>query len=367
MSKYWSSFVQKLDPYVPGEQPKDRDVIKLNTNENPYPPSPGVIDAIRSAAGSKLQLYPDPESVELRQTIADYHSTPEQALSLDQVFVGNGSDEVLAHAFNAFYCGDEPLWFPDITYGFYPVYCKLYSILFKTIPLNENYEIGDAYFGGADQGKKQPLGGIVLANPNAPTGILLDIPSLEKILAANSDVVVMVDEAYIDFADDEKAASAISLVGKYPNLLVTRTLSKSRSLAGLRVGYAIGQSQLIEGLNRVKNSFNSFPLDTLAQVAAKASIDDEPYFQEKRAAVIAQRIYLIDELEKLGFSALPSAANFIMVSHSKKQAPEIARQLRERKIIVRYFDKPRLQDFLRITVGDKKQNRALVSALTELL
>jgi len=361
MSEFWSPFVEGLDPYVPGEQPQESDIIKLNTNENPFPPSPKVIEAIKNAVGN-LQLYPDPESVALRQSIAKYHSDNEQALTEDNIFVGNGSDEVLAHAFNAFFRNEKPVLFPDITYGFYPVYCKLYDIPFEQVVLTGAYEIGQEY----SNARKKPVGGIALANPNAPTGILLDVPSIRSILEKNSDIVVLIDEAYIDFAENEKTASAISLVGQHPNLLITRTLSKSRSLAGLRVGYAVGQSHLVEGLNRVKNSFNSFPVDRLAQVAALASIEDERYFQEKRRAVILQREFLVAELESLGFSILPAATNFIMVQHIKKKASEIAGLLREKKIVVRHFNKPRLEDFLRITVGDEAQNRALVSALKSI-
>lgn len=362
MSEFWSPFVEGLDPYVPGEQPQDSDIIKLNTNENPYPPSPKVITAIENAA-STLRLYPDPESMALRQSIAKYHSENGQSLAADNIFVGNGSDEVLAHAFNAFFRNDRAVWFPDITYGFYPVYCKLYGIPFVQVPLTGSYEIGPEY----SNPQKSALGGIVLANPNAPTGILLDVPSIRRILETSSDVVVLIDEAYIDFAENEKAASAIELVGQYPNLLVTRTLSKSRSLAGLRVGYAVGQPHLIEGLNRVKNSFNSFPLDRLAQVAALASIEDETYFQEKRRAVIQQREFLVTELQRLDFSILPSATNFIMVQHSVKKAPDIAEQLRGQKIVVRYFNKPRLENFLRITIGDNAQNKALIAALNKIV
>jgi len=358
MSEYWSSFVSELDPYVPGEQPTECDIIKLNTNENPYPPSPAVIAAIKNSAEASLQLYPDPESVTLRNAIAAYHSDNVK-LTRSNVFVGNGSDEVLAHAFNALFRKDKPLLFPDITYGFYPVYCKLYDISYELVGLGDTFEI-PARFGDASQ---PVAGGIVLANPNAPTGILLGLKEIENILRVNSGAVVLVDEAYIDFADDEKAASAVNLVDRYPNLLVVRTLSKSRSLAGLRVGYALGQPNLIEGLNRVKNSFNSFPVDCLAQAAVVASIEDEAYFQEKRRAVIEQRNYLMTELKKLGFNSLPSSANFIMTTHSKMRAEELAQQLRQQKIIVRYFSKPRLENFLRITVGNEEQNKALVEVL----
>ena len=351
MSQYWSSLVQTLIPYVPGEQPKVNNLIKLNTNENPYPPSDYVLDAIKKAADDKLKLYPDPNADVLKKRIADYHN-----LNTNQVFVGNGSDEVLAHAFQALLKQDKPLLFPDITYSFYPVYCGLYGIDYQTIPLNDEFEIQVADY-------SQDCGAIIFPNPNAPTGRLLELAEIETLLQNHTQQVVLIDEAYIDFGGQ----SAISLVNKYPNLLVTQTLSKSRSLAGLRVGFAVGHADLIEGLERVKNSFNSYPLDRLAIYGAVASFDDEQSFQESCKAVINTREELNAKLLDLGFKVLPSAANFVFASHPKFKAEDIAAKLREKSIIVRYFNKPRIDQFLRITIGNDNENQALCVALEAII
>ncbi|HWR75723.1 MAG TPA: histidinol-phosphate transaminase [Thiobacillus sp.] len=351
MSRYWSAVVHGLTPYVPGEQPKLANLVKLNTNENPYGPSPKVLDAVRAEAADTLRLYPDPNSDRLRAGIAAYHSvTP------DQVFVGNGSDEVLAHAFMALLKHDQPILFPDITYSFYPVYCGLYEIAYRQIPLTESFEIRvDDYL--------TPNGGVVFPNPNAPTGRLLALAEVERLLAGNPDSVVVIDEAYIDFGGE----SAVGLVARYPQLLVARTLSKSHALAGLRVGYAIGQPHLIEALSRVKDSFNSYPLDRFAQAGALASIDDHAYFESLCAKVVATRTRLVREMEELGFEVLPSAANFIFARHPEHDGAELAAALRERSIIVRHFKHPaRIAPFLRITIGTDAQCDALLAALKAL-
>ncbi|MFN3545294.1 MAG: histidinol-phosphate transaminase [Thiobacillus sp.] len=351
MSRYWSAVVHGLTPYVPGEQPKLANLVKLNTNENPYGPSPKVIEAVRAEAADTLRLYPDPNSDRLRVGIAAYHGvTP------DQVFVGNGSDEVLAHAFLALLKHDQPILFPDITYSFYPVYCGLYGIAHRAIPLTETFEIRvDDY--------RVPNGGIIFPNPNAPTGRLLALGEIERLLAGNPDSVVVIDEAYIDFGGE----SAVALVARYPQLLVTRTLSKSHALAGLRVGYAIGQPPLVEALNRVKDSFNSYPLDRFAQAGALASIEDSAYFESICAKVVATRTRLVADMQALGFAVLPSAANFIFARHPEHEGAALAAGLRERSIIVRHFKQPaRIAPFLRITVGTDDQCRALVDALKDL-
>lgn len=351
MSQFWSPIVNTLTPYVPGEQPKVDNLIKLNTNENPYPPSDKVLQAIKSATDGNLKLYPDPNAETLKQTIADYHD-----VDINQVFVGNGSDEVLAHAFQALLKHDKPLLFPDITYSFYPVYCGLYDIAYQTIPLSDDFSINvDDYH--------MDCGAIIFPNPNAPTGRLLALESIEKLLKAHPSQVVLVDEAYIDFG----GTSAISLVNKYPNLLVTQTLSKSRSLAGLRVGFAVGHADLIEGLERVKNSFNSYPMDRLAIHGAIASFEDKKSFEVTCNQIIQTRETLNHKLNDLGFEVIPSAANFVFAKHPKFDAEELALQLRERAIIVRYFNKPRIDQYLRITIGNNDENDALCHALTEIL
>jgi len=352
MSRFWSATARALQPYVPGEQPKLPNLVKLNTNENPYGPSPQVLEAVRGASDDTLRLYPDPESTRLRDAIAAHFGTIAPA----QVFVGNGSDEVLAHAFLALLKHARPILFPDISYSFYPVYCKLYDIAYQTVPLDADFAIR-----GADYAK--PNGGIIFPNPNAPTGRALPLADIAQLLEIHPDSVVVIDEAYVDFG----AASAVSLVNRYPNLLVVQTFSKSRSLAGLRVGFAIGHAELIDGLQRVKNSFNSYPLDRLAQAGALAAIADHEWFETTRQAVITSRARLTRDLESLGFAVLPSCANFVFARHPARDAGELAQALRERGIIVRHFRQPRIEQFLRITVGTDGQCDTLISVLREIL
>lgn len=351
MSRYWSAVVSKLTPYVPGEQPKLPNLVKLNTNENPYGPSPKVLEALRAETGDTLRLYPDPNADRLKESVAAcFGVTPKQ------VFVGNGSDEVLAHIFLGLLKHDKPVLFPDITYSFYPVYCGLYDVAFETVPLTEAFEIQPADY-------SRPNGGIIFPNPNAPTGRALALADIERMLAANPDSVVVVDEAYVDFGGE----TAMPLVAKHPNLLVVQTLSKSRSLAGLRVGFAVGHADLIEALERVKNSFNSYPLDRLALAGAVAAMEDRDHFEQTRQAVIRSREALVRDLATLGFDVLPSAANFIFARHPQRDAGELAAALRARSIIVRHFRLPRIEQFLRITVGTDAQCQALVAALGDIL
>ncbi|WP_440468344.1 histidinol-phosphate transaminase [Pseudomonas sp. YH-1] len=347
MSKFWSPFVKELVPYVPGEQPKLAKLVKLNTNENPYGPSPEVVAAIQAELNDTLRLYPDPNADRLKQTIAEYHG-----VKTSQVFVGNGSDEVLAHAFHALFQHGKPLLFPDVTYSFYPVYCGLYGIEFEALPLDEQFQIRVEDYA-------RPNGGIIFPNPNAPTGCLLPLEAIERLLQASPDSVVLVDEAYVDFGGE----TAISLVNRYPNLLVAQTLSKSRSLAGLRVGFAVGHEDLIEALERVKNSFNSYPLDRLALAGAVASFEDQAYFEQTCNAVIHSREKLVAELKTLGFDVLPSAANFIFARHPQRDGAELAAALREEGVIVRHFKQQRINQFLRISIGTEEQNQALLDAL----
>jgi histidinol-phosphate aminotransferase len=351
MSRFWSDVVKGLTPYVPGEQPKLANLVKLNTNENPYGPSPRALEAIRAATGESLKLYPDPNAEQLKLAIGNFHG-----IGAQNVFVGNGSDEVLAHIFLGLLKQSRPILFPDISYSFYPVYCGLYQVGFETVPLADDFSIrlGDY---------AKPNGGIIFPNPNAPTGCLVPLADIERLLQSNRDSVVVIDEAYVDFGGE----SAIPLTARYPNLLVVQTLSKSRSLAGLRVGFAVGHVDLIEALERVKNSFNSYPLDRLAIAGAVAAIEDREYFDKTCQAVIATREKLVGDLQALGFDVLPSAANFIFARHPRHDAQESALALRRRSIIVRHFKLPRIEQFLRITVGTDEQCGALVAALKEIL
>lgn len=351
MSQYWSPLVQQLEPYVPGEQPKDQRYIKLNTNECPYPPSPQVLAAMQLELADTLRLYPDPNADLFKAAIANYYG-----LVSKQVFVGNGSDEVLAHAFQALFKPDQPLLFPDISYSFYPVYANLYRLTVKQIPLTADFSLDLSAY-------TQPNGGIIFPNPNAPTGSALELAAIEQLLQANSQSVVVVDEAYVDFG----AETAIPLIHQYPNLLVVQTLSKSRSLAGLRAGFAVGHPDLIEGLERVKNSFNSYPLDRLAIVGAAAAMQDHAYFAEICQKIITTREATVKGLQALGFQVLPSAANFVFTRPPQGNAEAIYLALKELGILVRHFKKPRIQEYLRITMGTDMEMQVLLAKLKTLV
>ena len=350
MSRFWSPVVHTLSPYVPGEQPKQDGIIKLNTNENPYPPSPHALTAI-AAASERLRLYPDPRASALRETIAAHYG-----VASDEVFVGNGSDEVLAHTFQALLKHDAPLLFPDITYSFYPVYCRLYGIAFTEVPLDAAMKVQLADY-------RLPCSAVILPNPNAPTGTALARTEIESLLTDHPDQLVVIDEAYVDFG----AESALPLVARHDNLLVIQTLSKSRALAGLRVGFAIGQRPLIEALERVKDSFNSYPLDSLAIAGAVAAIKDDAWFAETRHRIMKDRAALVRALSELGFEVLPSEANFVFARHPSHRGASLAAELRARGVLVRHFQKPRIEDFLRITVGTAEQCGRLVALLRELV
>ncbi|WP_300450923.1 histidinol-phosphate transaminase [Accumulibacter sp.] len=357
MSQYWSSLVHRLKPYVPGEQPKLVNLVKLNTNENPYPPSPRVAAAIADElanGGQALRLYPDPNAERLKEAIAARHAG--FGIGARQVFVGNGSDEVLAHVFAALLKHDLPVLFPDITYSFYPVYCRLYDVAWESVPLDDRFAIRIEDYA-------RPNGGIIFANPNAPTGCLLPLASIERLLVTQSRSVVVVDEAYVDFGGE----SAIALVNRHPNLLVVQTFSKSRSLAGLRIGFAVAQRDLIEALERVKDSFNSYPLDRLAIAGAVAALTDEEHFETTRQAVIRSREALRSALLALDFDVLPSAANFVFARHSRHDAGQLAAALREHGVIVRHFPLPRIDQYLRITIGNEVQCAALLDALRAIM
>lgn len=351
MNQYWSRRIRDVVPYTPGEQPRDREFIKLNTNECPYPPSPKALEAIQAAAGEGLRLYPDPECLELRAAIAR-----REGLDISQVFCGNGSDEILAFAFQAFFDPEREVVFPKITYSFYPVYTDFFGLERREVPMNADFSDPIDLLCGQN-------GGVVLANPNAPTGIAVGLDTVEKLLTANPDVVVIVDEAYIDFGGD----SAVELIGRYPNLLVVQTASKSRALAGLRVGWAMGDPDLIDGLRCVRDSINSYTVDRLAQAGAAAAIEDERYFQSIRRRVMDTREHTEKVLKEKGFTVLPSQANFLFVSHSEHSGKELLDGLRARGVLVRWWDKPEIKNWLRISIGTDKDMKALVKALCELI
>ena len=351
MRPYWSKRLADITPYVPGEQPKNDVFIKLNTNENPYPPSPAVLKAIFDAADGGLRLYPKPECEDVRAAVAEFYH-----LQSEQVFVGNGSDEVLAMAFLAFFSPEDKIAFPEISYSFYPVYADLFAIPYEAVPLREDYTLDPAVFDGDYKG-------IVFANPKAPTGIELPKAQVEALLQKHADIPVIVDEAYVDFGGE----SAADLIDRYPNLLIVQTFSKSRSLAGLRAGFAMGQKNLIEAIDAVKNSFNSYTMDRLAQAGAAAAMRDTAYFEQTRRKIMATRERSTAAMERLGFTVLPSKTNFIFAAHPDKEAAALFQALRERNILVRYFAKPGIDRFLRITIGTDEEMDALIGALEQIL
>lgn len=351
MDKPFRKRLRRIDPYVPGEQPQSDDIIKLNANESPYPPAPGVQQALRDFDASRLALYPDANGKALKTALANRFG-----VKPSQVFLGNGSDDVLALAFQSFFCSDEPVLYPDITYSFYPVWCDLFRIPCETVPLDENFCVNIRDY-------DRPNGGIVLPNPNAPTGRGVSLAFLEDLLQHNADCVVIIDEAYVDFG----AQSAVPLIEKYENLLVVQTMSKSRSLAGLRIGYALGSETLIATLEAVKNSYNSYTMDAVALAAGEAAVADEAYFQETCRKVVDTRERTADALRGLGFVVPPSLTNFLFVTHPDKNASDIFAALRERGIFIRYFKLPRIDNYLRITVGTDEQMDRLIDALRDLL
>ena len=361
MSMYWSELTRRLKPYVPGEQPRDRKFIKLNTNENPYPPSPAVIEAIQRAAGDTLRLYPDPACTEFREAVAERYG-----VKAEQVFPGNGSDEVLAFAFAAFFeSSGAPILFPDISYSFYPVYAGLWNIPYRTVPLREDFYLESGPYLGKN-------GGIVFPNPNAPTGMALPLDSLREIASAaeRNKRVLLLDEAYIAFADQEGMGPALPLLDEFPNLLLIRTLSKEASLAGLRAGFTLGSGELTEALCRVRDSFNSYTMDRLALAGAAAAIKDPAYYDGINRRIIATRGRVSKGLKALGFTVLPSQANFLFAAppaESGKSGLEFFTALRERGILVRHFNKPRIADFMRISIGADGDMDAFLEACGDIM
>lgn len=351
MEHLWKQNLRQIEPYVPGEQSGDPDRIKLNANENPYPPAPGVEAVLRSYDPAALCLYPDANARLLKASIACHYG-----VAPEQVFVGNGSDDVLALAFQSFFNSDKPIAFPDITYSFYPVWCRLFHIPFVTYPLTADFRMDPADYAA-------PNGGVVLPNPNAPTSIGEDLPFVQALLEGNRDAVVIIDEAYADFG----GVSAVPLLADYPNLLVCGTFSKSRSLAGLRLGFAIGSAELIGVLEAVKNSYNSYTVDNLSLLCGAAAMDDEAYFAKTTAAVITTRERVRRALEQMGFSVLPSRTNFLFATKDGASMRELFLYLKQRHIYIRYFDLPRIDNYVRVTIGTDAQMDAFLQGTEAFL
>lgn len=349
MEKLWTENLRKIDPYVPGEQSKDKDIIKLNANENPYPPSPKAVEVIKNFNADKLRLYPDANALALKQALADYYG-----VEVKNIFLGNGSDDVIAVAFQALFNSDLPIAYPDLTYSFYPVWCSLFGIPYKTYPVGEDFRINPEDY-------KEKNGGVVIPNPNAPTSIGEGLDFVEKIMEYNTDSVVIIDEAYVDFG----GVSSVPLTKKYENLLVTGTFSKSRSLAGLRIGFAIGSERLVSVLEAAKNSYNSYTVDAISIEAGRASVLDDEYFKSTCNKIINTRTRLTNELREMGFTVLDSSANFIFVTRDDLSMKDMFEYLKTKKIFIRYFSLPRIENYVRITVGTDGETDALLKEIKE--
>lgn len=349
MNDLWKQNLRQITPYVPGEQSKDADIVKLNANENPYPPSPKAMDAIRQFQADTLRFYPPADATPLKEALAAYYG-----VTVENVFLGNGSDDVIALAFQSFFNSKLPIVYPDITYSFYPVWCDLFGIPYKTVPLDEDFRIRAEDY-------KAPNGGVVIPNPNAPTSIGEGRDFIRALLDDNQDCVVLIDEAYVDFG----GVSSVPLTKEYDNLLVTGTFSKSRSLAGLRIGYAIGSKALISVLEAVKNSYNSYTVDSLSIAAGVASVNDTDYFNATIAKIIATRQRLTEELRALGFTVADSSANFLFVTHGHLKMKDLFEALKAQKIFIRYFNLPRIDNHVRITVGTDEETDRLIAAIKQ--
>lgn len=339
MSREWTKNLRNIEPYVPGEQSKDKDIVKINANENPYPPSPKAAEILKSFDTNKLRFYPSANSTKLKEAIAKYYK-----VDVSNVFVGNGSDDVLAVAFQSFFNSEKPIVYPDLTYSFYPVWCSLFGIKYKNYPVGDDFRINPEDY-------KEKNGGVVIPNPNAPTSLGEGLDFVEKILNYNQDSVVVIDEAYVDFG----GTSSIPLINKYENLLVTGTFSKSRSLAGLRIGFAIGSKALIDVMEAVKNSYNSYTVDSLSIEMGAASIEDDEYFKSTCKKVIKTRERVTLELEKLGFDVLGSQTNFVFATHNKHNMKSLFEYLKTQKVFIRYFSLPRIENYVRITIGTNEE------------
>ena len=339
MSREWTKNLRNIEPYVPGEQSKDKDIVKINANENPYPPSPKAAEVLKSFDTNKLRFYPSANSTKLKEALAKYYK-----VDVSNVFVGNGSDDVLAVAFQSFFNSEKPIVYPDLTYSFYPVWCSLFGIKYKNYPVGDDFRINPEDY-------KEKNGGVVIPNPNAPTSLGEGLDFVEKILDYNQDSVVIIDEAYVDFG----GTSSVPLIEKYENLLVTGTFSKSRSLAGLRIGFAIGSKALIDVMEAVKNSYNSYTVDSLSIEMGAASIEDDEYFKSTCKKVIKTRERVTLELEKLGFDVLDSQTNFIFATHNKHNMKSLFEYLKTQKVFIRYFSLPRIENYVRITIGTNEE------------
>lgn len=351
MEKLWTENLRNIDPYIPGEQSNDKNIVKLNANENPYPPSPKAIEALNDFDTAKLRRYPNANSTPLKQALADYYN-----VGIENVFVGNGSDDVIAIAFQALFNSDLPVVYPDLTYSFYPVWCSLFGIPYKTYPVDKNFRINPEDY-------REKNGGVVIPNPNAPTSIGEGIDFVEKIMQYNQDSVVIIDEAYVDFG----GVSSVELTKKYENLLVTGTFSKSRSMAGLRIGYAIGSERLISVLEAVKNSYNSYTIDSLSIEMGRASILDDAYFKETCNKIIKTRQRVTDELRQLGFKLPDSSANFVFATHDKLSMKDMFEYLKAKKVFIRYFSVPRIENYVRISIGTDEEMDILIKAIKEYI
>ena len=351
METLWEKNIRKIEPYVPGEQSKEKNIVKINANENPYPPSPKAIEAIRSFDAGRLRFYPDANALPLKKALADYYN-----VEADNVFLGNGSDDVIALCFQTFFCSDKPIAFPDITYSFYPVWCRLFNIPYVTYKLDENFRI-------IPEDYKEENGGVILPNPNAPTSIGEGLDFVRKLLEYNQDSIVIIDEAYVDFG----GTSCIELIKEYDNLVVTGTFSKSRSLASLRIGFAIANKKLISYLEAVKNSYNSYTVDSLSIAAGIASVEDDEYFRQTIGKVIKTRQRVTDELEALGFEVLPSSSNFIMATHNDCNMKEMFEYLKGQKVFIRYFSLPRIDKYVRVTIGTDEEMDVFLDKVKEFI
>lgn len=351
MLSAWKENLRKIEPYVPGEQSKDKDIVKINANENPYPPSPKAVEVLKNFDTNNLRFYPNANSTKLKEALAKYYG-----VGVENVFVGNGSDDVLAVAFQSFFNSDKPIAYPDLTYSFYPVWCSLFGIEYKT------YAVGDDFRINAED-YKEKNGGVIIPNPNAPTSLGEGTDFVKKILDYNQDSVVIIDEAYVDFG----GVSSVPLVKKYENLLVTGTFSKSRSLAGLRIGFAIGSKMLIDVMEAVKNSYNSYTVDSISIEVGSASIEDDEYFKSTCQKVIKTRQRVTDELRKLGFDVFDSQTNFIFATHDKYSMKEMFEYLKTQKVFIRYFSLPRIENYVRITIGTDDEMDIFLQKTKEFL